>query len=107
MLIHCDYCGSAFDPEKNATCPSCGAAWAGDQEAARVKAQEEQKAKMEQEAAEAEKFAIAADAVRRTFDSANRAAGGWIRLFHIVFWLIFGAGILFFFFILARMFFRF
>ncbi len=105
MLIHCDYCGSAFDPEKNATCPHCGASWATDAEAERVRQAQEQKARAEQNAASTEEFLKTAEAIRRTVGTVGNATGGFIRFARIIAAIVFILAISVFLILFLRFFF--
>jgi len=89
MNIHCDYCGSAFDPEENAVCPQCGAPWDRDAEKGRVRAAEEKREKEKKAAADTENLFRAADAIQRTVGTVGRAAGSVHRVLRVVFWIIF------------------
>lgn len=88
MLIHCDFCGGAFDSEKHATCPRCGAAWDKDAEADRVKKEEERRNQAERNAQSTEEFLQTANAVRHTANSVGHVVGGVLGIFRII---IFGA----------------
>lgn len=89
MLIHCDYCGGAFDAEKHATCPRCGASWDKDAEAEKVEKERQRRAKAEQDARSNQDFIAQADAVRRTANSVGNAVGGVYRIFRIIFSILF------------------
>ena len=88
MLIHCDYCGGAFDAEKHATCPRCGAAWDRDDEVKKVEQERERRAKAEQSERSTQEFLAQADAVRRTANSVGNAVGGVYRVLRTVFSIV-------------------
>ena len=102
MIIHCDWCGCAFDPEKNAVCPHCGGAWDKDSEAARVRAEEERRRQQADNSAKTEDFIRTADTIRQTVGSIGRAATGIHRIFRVIFWILFLLAALVILFVLFR-----
>ena len=102
MLIHCDYCGGAFDADKHATCPRCGAAWDKDAEAEKVEKERQRRAKLEQDARSTEDFLAQADAVRRTANSVGSAVGGVYRIFRAIVLILFMIAILIIAFVVFR-----
>ena len=89
MIIHCDWCGCAFDAEKNAVCPHCGGTWDKDSEAARVRAAEERERARADSDAKTEEFIRTADSIRKTAGTVGRAAGSIYLLIRWAFWAVF------------------
>ena len=114
MIIHCDWCGSAFETKNNPVCPHCGGAWDKDQEAAAVREEEARQARRAEANATADQFIKTADSVRQTIGSVQQTANS-IRgaadkvgkVFGVIFTIFFLMVFLFVFFVFFRVFFAF